>query len=74
MIVGFDDVTVDRLPEPTCDGLPVPVSFEGLHVFDISDLSNPRLLAAVNMRATSTPVGCGSGLQVVQEGDRDHGC
>ena len=44
----------------TCDGQPVPMGFEGLHVFDISNRSDPRLLAAVNMSATSTPVGCGS--------------
>jgi hypothetical protein len=44
----------------TCDGQPVPVGFEGLHVFDISDRTNPQLLASVNMSVTSTPVGCGS--------------
>ncbi len=44
----------------TCDGQPVPVGFEGLHVFDIRDRTNPQLLASVNMSATSTPAGCGS--------------
>jgi hypothetical protein len=43
----------------TCDGLPVPpgavpgVGFEGLHVFDISDLNNPVLVAQI-------PLACGS--------------
>jgi hypothetical protein len=43
----------------TCDGLPVPpgavpgVGFEGLHVFDISDLDNPELVAQI-------PLACGS--------------
>jgi hypothetical protein len=31
----------------TCDGQPVPAGFEGVHVFDISDLSNPQLVAGV---------------------------
>jgi hypothetical protein len=44
----------------TCDGRPVPVGFEGLHVFDISDRTNPEPVAAVPMSATSTPAGCGS--------------
>jgi hypothetical protein len=25
-----------------CDGQPVPVGFEGMHVFDISNISNPH--------------------------------
>jgi hypothetical protein len=45
----------------TCDGQPVPLGFEGLHVFDISRRSDPRLVASVNMSATTTPTaGCGS--------------
>ena len=43
-----------------CGGQPVPLGFEGLHIFDISDRTAPRLLTAVQMNATSTPVGCGS--------------
>ncbi len=31
----------------TCDGQAVPATFEGVHVFDISDLTNPVLVAAV---------------------------
>jgi hypothetical protein len=37
----------------TCDGEAVAAGFEGLHVFDISDLGNPVLVAQV-------PVRCGS--------------
>jgi hypothetical protein len=43
----------------TCDGMPVPpgavagVGFEGLHVFDMSDLNNPVLVAQI-------PLACGS--------------
>ena len=33
----------------TCDGEPVPPGFEGLHVFDISDLSDPDLVASVDL-------------------------
>jgi hypothetical protein len=45
----------------TCDGQPVAVGFEGLHVFDISDRTNPQLLASVNMNAATLPTrGCGS--------------
>ena len=30
-----------------CDGEPIPEGFEGIHVFDISNLSNPDLVATV---------------------------
>jgi hypothetical protein len=33
----------------TCDGQPVPVGFEGMHVFDISDSQNPQLVASINL-------------------------
>ena len=36
-----------------CDGEPVAVGFEGLHVFDISNLTDPDLVASV-------PLDCGS--------------
>jgi hypothetical protein len=32
-----------------CDGQPVPVGFEGMHVFDISDSQNPQLVASINL-------------------------
>jgi hypothetical protein len=45
----------------TCDGQPVALGFEGLHVFDISDRTNPQLLASVSMTAATLPTrGCGS--------------
>jgi hypothetical protein len=45
----------------TCGGQPVAPGFEGLHVFDISDRINPRLVASVTMNAATLPTpGCGS--------------
>jgi hypothetical protein len=32
-----------------CDGQPVPVGFEGMHVFDIRDSQNPQLVASINL-------------------------
>jgi hypothetical protein len=37
----------------TCDGDPVPVEVEGLHVFDISDPTNPDLVASVETECGS---------------------
>jgi LVIVD repeat len=37
----------------TCDGQPVPVGFEGLHVFDISDSQNPQLVASIDLQCGS---------------------
>jgi hypothetical protein len=46
----------------TCDGQSVPVGFEGVHVFDISDLENPVLVGDVELsaRAGADTFGCGS--------------
>jgi hypothetical protein len=46
----------------TCDGQPVPAGFEGLHVFDISNLANPVLVADVELsaRPQADSFGCGS--------------
>jgi hypothetical protein len=44
----------------TCDGQPVPTGFEGLHIFDISNIGDPALVGSVAIDATSTPAGCGS--------------
>jgi LVIVD repeat len=58
-VVVWDDVLVrswNSVTGPagsTCDGQPVLPGFEGLHVFDISDLSDPELVASV-------PLACGS--------------
>ena len=46
----------------TCDGQPVPAGFEGLHVFDISNLANPVLVADIELsaRPQADSFGCGS--------------
>ncbi len=46
----------------TCDGEDVPDGFEGLHVFDISDLRDPALVGAVELsaREEADAEGCGS--------------
>jgi hypothetical protein len=48
-----------------CMGQPVPVGFEGVHIFDISDPTNPTLLTAVEFSEAGaanrgTADGCGS--------------
>jgi hypothetical protein len=45
-----------------CDGQPVPVGFEGMHIFDISDLSNPELVGEVELsaRPEADMPGCGT--------------
>jgi hypothetical protein len=52
-------------PEPEnrfCDGQPVPVGFEGMHIFDISDLSDPKLVGEVELsaRPEADMPGCGT--------------
>ena len=46
----------------SCDGQAVTAGFEGIHVFDISDLDNPELVADVELsaRAGADAFGCGS--------------
>ena len=52
----------------TCDGEPVPLGFEGLHIFDISNLKNPELIGEVELSARpmadrelqNGAIGCGS--------------
>ncbi len=34
---------------PTCDGAQVQLGFEGLHIFDVSDPTDPDLLSSVNI-------------------------
>ena len=45
-----------------CDGQPVPVGFEGVHVFDISNLEDPELVGEVELsaRPEADAFGCGS--------------
>ena len=43
----------------TCDGQPIPVGFEGVHVFDLSNFGDPQLVAQVDRwRAARTPRRC----------------
>ena len=62
-VIVWDDIVVRSWNSPasgnsSCDGQPVPAGFEGLHVFDISNLNDPVLIASVNLSAA---VGrCGS--------------
>ena len=46
----------------SCDGQPVEAGFEGVHVFDISDKSNPELVADIELsaRPEADTFGCGS--------------
>lgn len=39
----------------TCDGQAVPAGFEGLHIFDVSDLKDPELIASVDLSAAALP-------------------
>jgi hypothetical protein len=54
-VVVWDDILVrswntnTTSSSKTCDGQAVPLGFEGLHVFDISNLSNPQLVASVDL-------------------------
>jgi hypothetical protein len=45
-----------------CDGEPVPVGFEGVHIFDISNLQDPELIGEVELsaRPQADATGCGS--------------
>jgi hypothetical protein len=38
---------------PTCDGQEVPEGFEGLHIFDISNLADPVLVGSVDLECGS---------------------
>jgi len=45
-----------------CDGTTVPAGFEGMHIFDISDLSDPQLVGEVELsaRPEADSPGCGT--------------
>jgi hypothetical protein len=49
----------------TCDGQPVPEGFEGVHVFDIGNLRDPKLVGAVETE-------CGSHTATVAPDLRNH--
>ncbi len=81
-IVVWDDILVRAWNTPagtpgafgaglTCDGQAVPAGFEGVHVFDISNKSNPQLVGSIELSARCDDVpnpcrprtdtlGCGS--------------
>lgn len=69
-IVVWENIVVRSWNSPApagrfCDGEPVPVGFEGMHVWDISDLKNPKMVTAVEFSQAGamnrgTADGCGS--------------
>jgi hypothetical protein len=66
-LVVYGDILVRSWNSPapagaTCDGQPVPTGFEGLHIFDISDSSDPELIGSVEIsaRPEADATGCGS--------------
>jgi hypothetical protein len=57
-VVVWDDVLVRSWNSPatgtgssqlSCDGEPVPLGFEGVHIFDISDPSDPQVLGSLQL-------------------------
>jgi hypothetical protein len=64
-VVVWDDVLVRSWNSPAsgtqeCDGTTVPAGFEGLHIFDISNLADPELVGSVDLSNTAVPGRCGS--------------
>jgi hypothetical protein len=66
-LVVYGDILVRSWNSPapagaTCDGEPVPTGFEGLHIFDISDVRDPELIGSVEIsaRPEADATGCGS--------------
>jgi hypothetical protein len=65
-IVVWEDILLRSYNAPApagalCDGEPIAEGFEGIHVFDISDLSNPDLVVSVptdggSHTATGVPI------------------
>jgi hypothetical protein len=57
-----DPATPNRQENRFCDGEPVPPGFEGVHVFDISNLKDPELIGDVELsaRPEADAFGCGS--------------
>jgi hypothetical protein len=66
--------TVDRL----CDGQTVPAGFEGVHIFDVSDRSDPALVGSVELPCgshTLTVAGISDGdLTVYSNNSSSSGC
>ena len=57
-----DDPATPAPENRFCDGQPVPPGFEGMHIFDISDLSDPKLVGEVELsaRPQADMPGCGT--------------
>jgi hypothetical protein len=77
-IVVWENVLVRawNAPKSTprlCDGTFVPAGFEGMHIFDISNLGDPQLVGEVELsaRPQADSPGCGTHtLTLVPDGDR----
>lgn len=75
-VVVWENILVRTWNSPagvgaTCDGELVPVDFEGLHVFDISDLNDPALVASVDLSSAEIFGRCGSHTATgIPDGDR----
>ena len=59
-VVVYGDILVRSWNSPatgtgtaqlSCDGEPVPLGWEGVHIFDISDLTNPELVGEIELSA-----------------------
>jgi hypothetical protein len=66
-VVVWENVVVRAWNSPStgerfCDGVPVPVGFEGMHIFDISDPEDPVLVGDVELSARpgADSPGCGT--------------
>ncbi len=64
-IVVWDNILIRSWNSPaslgaTCDGQSVPTGFEGLHIFDISDLADPVLVGSVDLSTNAIFGRCGS--------------
>ena len=81
-IFVYDDILVrswnsKKSVARTCDGQTVPAGWEGVHVFDISDLSDPALVASVELACgshTLTGAKDGGGLIVYSNNSSSAGC
>jgi hypothetical protein len=57
-----------RADPRNCDGSVVPAGFEGVHIFDISDITDPELVGAVELACgshTATVAGVSAGRLIV---------
>jgi hypothetical protein len=57
-VVVWEDILVRSFDAPapagrTCGGQPIPTGFEGLHVFDISNLNSPTLVGMLELECGS---------------------